>query len=74
MTLALQSTSNYLEIMMNRKDFEEATPTGLGLMLQRLYQENPNLPMVLRVTDDFKVKPWATDNETNYNRIDYEGD
>jgi hypothetical protein len=62
--------SHYVEILITTEDFETASPVGLGMMLQRIYQEYGKTPIMIRVTDDLAVGPWATDQENNWNRID----
>lgn len=68
------SNSHYVEILISTEDFEMATPTGLGLMMQKVYQEYGKTPIMIRVTDNFDVGPWAADQEGNYNRLDHESD
>jgi hypothetical protein len=63
----------YVEVTIGTKDFEEATPVGLGLMLQSIYTEYKGAPILLQVSDEIVNGPWVTNDPKNYNRIDYEG-
>jgi hypothetical protein len=62
--------NKYLEIFISTEQFECASPAGLGLMVQRCYQESKGLPMVIIVSDDVATGPWATHDPDNYNRLD----
>ena len=61
----------YVEVLMTEDDFLSASYAGIGkVVIQELMNGKLMKPVLFRITNDPDPKPWATDNDDNYNRID----
>lgn len=69
----MPDTSGYVEILISEDDLMSATYAGVGKMVVQEMQKNGMIPVLVRVTaNPDTCKPWACDNESNFNRLDYE--
>lgn len=57
---------DYTEVIISKGTYAHLTQNELGMLVAGSLAKGK--PVLVRVTDDVNPKPWATDNENNFNR------
>ena len=60
---------DYTELMMTPEEDREVSNDCLGAIIRILLVTYPDKPVIVRIADNPEgAKPWAADNEGNWNR------